>query len=163
MATRQRPCSVCKRWFFPDLRVGGRQRTCGADACRAEQRRRTQAQWAGRNPDYWAARRLRAQAERLQDGGAAQDATTPAAVAPPEPRVHPPPAAMARVPWDMVQDAFGPQGLVLIAFLVRLAHRAAQDAMRAQLVERTGEIDRLRAQAAQDATDSGVGGGHDPP
>ena len=29
----KRPCSICRRWFRPDVRVGSRQRACGRPEC----------------------------------------------------------------------------------------------------------------------------------
>lgn len=136
---RKRPCSVCRRWEYPDPRVRGSQRTCGREACRREQRRRTQKAYREAHPEYWTARRLREQAAR------AQASSTPL--------VAPPPAAMARVPWDLAQDAFGAQGAVLLGFFVRLAIRSAKDAMSTQALEMTKEFGRLADETGQDATD----------
>lgn len=36
---KKRPCSICRKWFQPDVRQIGRQRTC-SDACRKELHRR---------------------------------------------------------------------------------------------------------------------------
>ena len=36
---RKRPCSVCRKWFLPDVRQKGRQKTCGP-VCRKEYHRR---------------------------------------------------------------------------------------------------------------------------
>ncbi len=55
---RKRPCGICRRWFYPDRRVGGRQRACSGLGCQRERRARTQAAWRRRNPDYFTARRL---------------------------------------------------------------------------------------------------------
>jgi hypothetical protein len=50
-AARKRPCSICRRWFRPDPRVGLRQHTCGKPDCQAARRRKTQARWRTKNPD----------------------------------------------------------------------------------------------------------------
>ena len=89
-----------------------------------------------------------------------QAARAEAALTPP---VAPPPAAMARVPWDLAQDAFGPQGAVLLGFFVRLAIRSAKDAIEAQVLEMTKEFGRLHDEAAQDATDVGLADDYRPP
>lgn len=146
---RKRPCSVCRRWCYPDPRVRRSQRTCGGEACRREQRRRTQKAYREAHPEYWTARRLREQVER------AEASSTPL--------VAPPPAAMARVPWDLAQDAFGSQGAVLLGFFVRLAIRSAKDAMGTQALEITREFGRLHEEAAQDATDERLADDYRPP
>ena len=79
------------------------------------------------------------------------------------PLVGPPPVAMARVPWDLAQDAFGPQGAVLLGFFVRLAIRSAKDAIEAQAAEMTKEFGRLREETGQDATDGRTADDYRPP
>lgn len=140
---RSRPCSVCRRWFVPDTRVGERQRTCGP-ACRREQKRRTQAAWSERNPGYWGARRLRAQEARVTARKEAKKPEIPA---------RRPPDALRSIPTEIVQDAIGVKGFVLIQFIVRLMNRMAQDVMRDQVLAITAEIEGLRLHIAQDETD----------
>ena len=53
-ATRKRPCSICRKWFIPDVRQNGRQRTC-SPACRKELHRRQCAKWNKRNRAYFKA------------------------------------------------------------------------------------------------------------
>jgi hypothetical protein len=53
---RKRPCRNCLRWFYPDPRVGDRQRPCGQPECRAVGRQKTQVNWRRRNPRYAAYR-----------------------------------------------------------------------------------------------------------
>src|SRR6266498_871043 len=36
MAAKKRPCRYCLKWFSPDAKVGGRQRTCSRPECQAE-------------------------------------------------------------------------------------------------------------------------------
>jgi hypothetical protein len=109
----------------------------------AEWHKRTQAKWSKSNPGYWAARRLAAKAEAIES---TQSSTSdPPAVA------QPPPAEIAKVPWDTVQEAFGVQGAVIIAFFVRLLHRATQEAIATQRVEKTTESMRLQSDRAQEA------------
>jgi len=167
--TKKKPCSVCRVWFLPDPRVGTRQRTC-SEACREAQRKRTQAKWRQRNPDYWAARRLSARAGQLDEGVGCKTARDGGDGVRDGPQlcgrsgrlrsgvaIRPPPSEMARVPWDMVQDAFGSQGVVLIAFLVRLAQRRVQAEMRPYPPNRTGYSPQHAALRRQDATDSHPG------
>lgn len=125
---KKRPCSICRRWFHPNPRVGDRQRTCGEPSCKAAQNRRAQKAWRGRNPDYFVARRLQKQIEEAEAQVEAGEPLT----------VKPPPAELARVPWDVAQKAFTPQTLVLLVFFYRLAQKSAQKALAAQAVEFTG-------------------------
>ncbi len=49
---RNRPCSVCSKWFRPNLRQGNRQHTCGSPGCRKEWHQRACARWHRKNADY---------------------------------------------------------------------------------------------------------------
>jgi hypothetical protein len=53
---RKRPCSICRKWFLPDVRQKGRQVTCSPE-CQKERHRRQCAKWnrknrADRKSDY---------------------------------------------------------------------------------------------------------------
>lgn len=78
----EKPCSICRHWFRPDPRVGVRQRACGHPECQAARRRKTQAAWRARNPDYCIARRIQARRARER---------------PPAPLRLPPPLSL--LPW----------------------------------------------------------------
>lgn len=117
---RKRPCSICRRWFLPDVRVGARQRACSSPECQAERRKKTQASWRAANPDYFAARRM---AERAEPA-APERKTAPEPV-----RV---PAPLDRLPWDVAQDEFGVQGARFLGLFGRVLVAAGQDQRRAQ-------------------------------
>lgn len=44
----KRPCSICRKWFQPDVRQKSRQKTC-SPACRKERHRRQCEQWNRKN------------------------------------------------------------------------------------------------------------------
>ncbi len=44
----KRPCSICRKWFLPDGRQKGRQKTCGPD-CQKELHRRQCETWNRKN------------------------------------------------------------------------------------------------------------------
>jgi hypothetical protein len=108
---RKRPCRICRRWFRPDPRIGGRQRACGKPECQRLRRQKTQAGWRQRNPEYGAAYRIQQRA--LQ--------THP----PAEPlRMLPP---LTKVPWDLAKDQFGAEGADFIGVLSGVLLRVAKD------------------------------------
>ena len=49
----KRPCSICRKWFKPDVRQKGRQKTCGNPDCMKEQHRRQCKKWNKKNRDYF--------------------------------------------------------------------------------------------------------------
>lgn len=48
----KRPCCICRRWFQPDVRQKGRQKTC-SPACRKELHRRQCGQLYKKNKTYF--------------------------------------------------------------------------------------------------------------
>jgi hypothetical protein len=129
---RKRPCCICHHWFRPDPRVGGRQRTCGRPECQGVHRRKMQAAWRKRHPDYFAARRI------LDRGALAQ---------PPEPLRLPPP--LSRLPWDIAQSEFGVKGADFIGVMGTLLVHAAQSEFRAYALDSRTDGDTLPLPAAQ--------------
>jgi hypothetical protein len=110
---RSRPCTICRRWFCPDPRVGARQRACSA-TCTAKLRKKTQAAWRARHPEYAIASRIAKKAE--------------------DPRGLPPrvPPPLTRLPWDLAKDEFGVQRAEFLGALGRLLVWAAKDEIRRQ-------------------------------
>jgi hypothetical protein len=118
---RKRPCTICRRWFRPDPRVGIRQRACGQPGCQTVRRQKTQANWRNRNPGYSIAWRI--------DQRAAQTEA-------PEPLRMPPP--LNQLPWNLAKDQFGPQGADFIGVMGALMVRAAKDQIRPYLIDPAG-------------------------
>jgi hypothetical protein len=114
----KKPCCICRRWFRPDPRVGWRQRACSQPECRAARRKKTQAAWRARNPDYLIAWRIQA-----------RSASEPL----PEPLRFPPP--LCRLPWDLVKDEFGAQGADLMGFMGTLILHDVKDQFQAQNID----------------------------
>lgn len=48
----KRPCCICRKWFLPDMRQKGRQRTCSPD-CKDERHRRQCEDWNNKNKAYF--------------------------------------------------------------------------------------------------------------
>ena len=130
---RKRPCTICRRWFRPDPRVGSRQRACGNPECQAARRVQTQRNWRESRPDYFTARRIRERGEQDR---------------PPEPLRLPPP--LSRLPWYIAQDQFGVQGTDFIGVLSTVLLRSAQDQFRAYSTDNTGLADTLPLKTRQD-------------
>ena len=130
---RKRPCTICRRWFRPDPRVGSRQRACGSPECQAARRVQTQRNWRESRPDYFTARRIRERGEQDR---------------PPEPLRLPPP--LSRLPWDIAQDQFGVQGTDFIGILSTVLLRSAQDQFRPYSTDNTGLADTLALKVRKD-------------
>jgi len=116
----KRPCSICRRWFRPDPRVGDRQHVCGKPECQTGRRRKTQARWRRRNPGY-------AIAWRMDRRAAGTEEPEPLRMA----------APLNQLPWDVAKDQFGVQGADFIAVMGALMLRSAKDQIRAYLPDPT--------------------------
>jgi len=130
---RKRPCCICRRWFRLDNRTGDRQHACGNPDCQTARRKKTQANWRGRNPEYARTRRIDQRAAELP---------------PPEPLRLP--APLNQLPWDLAKDLFGPKATDVIGLTVALLLRAAKDQFISYLVDLTGFPSRLPPPAAKD-------------
>jgi hypothetical protein len=117
---RKKPCRICRRWFRPDPRVGGRQRACSKPDCQTARRRKTQASWRNRNPGYSIAWRIDQRAAQTE---------------PPEPLRLP--APLHQLPWNVAKDRFGLQGADFIGVMGALLLRTAKDQIRLYLVDPT--------------------------
>src|SRR5688572_1683654 len=128
----KRPCSICRRWFRPDPRIGSRQRTCRNPDCQTARRRKKQKQWREHHPDYFNARRIQDRSK--------EDRTA-------EPLRVPPP--LNQLPWDIAQSQFGVQGADFIGIFGRVLLRAAQSQFEAYLIDDAGLADTLPTAVAQ--------------
>ena len=133
---RKRPCLVCRRWFWPDRRVGARQRACSERSCQVSRRARTQASWRRRNPDYFTARRLQLRRLSQEEGTAV------------EPLQLPPP--LSHLPWDIAQDEFGLVGSDFLGHLGRVLLRSGQDERSVEVPISIEKLGRLPLGAGQD-------------
>lgn len=139
--TKKRPCAICRRWFQPNPRVAHSQKTCGPDCSKVLTQRR-QAAWRSQNPDYDQDRRLRAKVRQAEQPGA-----TLAVIPHSEPS--------ARLPWSLVQTAFGAERAVILAFALRLHQQGSQTAFRVKIGTTRRSQAPLPQQGAQTAMEGG--------
>lgn len=117
---RTRPCRICRKWFVPHPRAGGRQRVCGQPECQRERHRRACEAWRSRHADYDREDRLRRRLVR-QEGNSK-------AVAPL--RRDP----LGGIDWAVARTAVGLQVAVTIEEAGRVLHGWARDAVCSQVV-----------------------------
>src|SRR5580704_661896 len=131
--SRKRPCTICRQWFLPDPRIGKRQRACRKPQCQAARRKKTQAAWRGKNPDYFIGR-------RIQERGGKKRRPAPLRM----------PWPLSGLPWDLAQDQFKVQGADFIGVMGKLLLRAAQDQFKAYVAESVGVSGTHGHQAPKD-------------
>ena len=129
---RKRPCCICHRWFRPDNRVGSRQHACSRPGCQSLRRRKKQAAWRARNPDYFSGR-------RIQTRGACDE--------PPEPLRLPSP--LNQLPWDIAQSEFGVQGADFIGVMGALLLHSTQSQLKPYRIDSRADSATLPHLAAQ--------------
>jgi len=135
----KRPCCICHHWFRPDNRVGCRQRACSKPECQSLRRRKDQAAWRARNPDYFSGRRI--QTRMVVDP-------------PPAPLRLPSP--LDQLPWDIAQSQFGVQGADFIGVMGALLQRSAQSQFALYSIDSKSDPDTLPVVAAQSQRESGA-------
>src|ERR1035441_1077213 len=119
---RKRPCTVCRRWFRPDPRIGARQRACKAPQCQTARQQKTQASWRNRNRGYAIAWRIDRRATQL----------------PQPPEALRLPAPLNQLPWDVAKDEFGAQGADFIGVMGALILQAAKNQLSPYPIDPTG-------------------------
>lgn len=50
---RKRPCRICGKWYWPDPRLGERQRTCGDKECQRQWHGKKCREWNRKNRSYF--------------------------------------------------------------------------------------------------------------
>lgn len=107
--TRKRPCRICRRWFLPDPRQIGRQKTCGRAECKREHHRRQCRQWNRKNPDYFKANYLSAKLAKTRD---------PPVVAKNREVNIPLSRIKLGLQTDVVVEIIGPRHLIIMEYII---------------------------------------------
>ncbi|MGM0656593.1 MAG: hypothetical protein ACQETR_14940 [Thermodesulfobacteriota bacterium] len=92
----KRPCSICRRWFLPDVRQRGRQKTCSAE-CRKELHRRQCERWNKKNKSYFKAIYLNKKLERSPPSS---------------------PGGRLDLPCDVIVEEIGKRHLIILQYLI---------------------------------------------
>ena len=141
--SRKRPCRICRKWFYPDPRVGERQKTCGGKKCQAKWHAGKCREWNNKNSGYFREIYL---SKKLAVANAIQEVAD-----------HPPPlsdskesgpsgrsaAKSSQLPRSLIQEVIGVQSLVIIEYMVQLLLNPFQEETRRELAEMKGEITQL--------------------
>lgn len=128
---RKRPCRVCGKWFMPNPRLGDRQKTCGADACKQQWHTAKCAEWNRQNRAYFKEIYLRNYLEPPDNDAADPRSSPNTAVRGPSP-LH--------LPREAIQEVIGAQQLVIIEYIVRVLLRGVQEVIGSQRTEFPNEF-----------------------
>lgn len=114
--TRKHPCSICRKWFLPDVRQKDRQKTCSAK-CSSELHRRNCAKWNQKNSAYFKGNYLAKKLEQMNRPPPETSQTYHSNIEknttlPPESRVN------LNLPRDVFYNEVGGKILIIIEYLV---------------------------------------------
>jgi hypothetical protein len=144
MPSRKRPCRICGKWFMPNPRLGDRQKTCGADACKQQWHTAKCAEWNRQNTAYFKEIYLRS---RLEPPGNDAVELLSSPCSPSSSRAN----TAARVPSPLhlpreaIQEVMGTQQTVIIEYIVRVLLRGVQEVIGRQHLEIPDEFRQLLA------------------
>ena len=128
---KKRPCRICGRWFKPNPRLGGRQKTCGADECQQRWHAKKCAVWNQQNRSYFKEIYLRRRLESCA-GGSPCPSPSPVSTSRTGGSSSPPSALPLDLPREVIQEVMGGQHAVIIGYILRLLMREVQEVINAQ-------------------------------
>lgn len=108
----KRPCYICRKWFQPDVRQKGRQKTCGHPECKREHHRRQCGQWNKRHRAYSKSNYLDRKIDAVEQ----------------LPANKPPPLHYTRspiLPHETLTGEYGTKHMVILHYLVSLIMKEA--------------------------------------
>ena len=108
----KRPCSICRKWFQPDVRQKGRQKTCGA-ACKRELHRRQCGKWNKKNTEYFKNNYLGKKIERAE-----VDQSKPTQAIVSQKKLIPQCRTKPILPYEIIANEYGIKNLIIIQYLV---------------------------------------------
>ncbi len=109
----KRPCSICRKWFQPDVRQKGRQKTCGKPECMKEQHRRQCEKWNTKNREYFKDNYLGKKieiAENKQSEPSKTDTTL-------HKQILPKPQLKPVLPCEIIISEYGIKSMIIIQYL----------------------------------------------
>lgn len=110
---RKRPCRICRKWFLPDVRQAGRQKTCSA-RCSRELHRRNCRAWNKKNTAYFKSNYLD---EKLGKDGRSRPDSSQADV-----DADAMSAAASRIklnlPRDIIGNRIGGEALIIVEYVL---------------------------------------------
>lgn len=101
----KRPCSICRKWFQPDVRQKGRQKTCGRQACMNELHRRQCKKWNNKNKAYFKSNYLTGKIEKEDKH-------------PPSPHKEIKRRGQPVLPLEVIESEYGITPAIIVQYLV---------------------------------------------
>lgn len=110
----KRPCCICRKWFQPDVRQIGRQKTCANPDCKNEHHRRLCEKWNKTNKEYFKTNYLDKKLEVLEDK---QPEPCKTQTVSPKQLLSLKSSAKPVVPCEIIAKEYGIKNLIIIQYL----------------------------------------------
>lgn len=110
---RKRPCSICRKWFLPDGRQAGRQKTC-SPRCSRELHRRNCAKWNKKNTAYFKSNYLHKKLEKDSRSPPDSNRSDVEGYRSPTPKSR----INLNLPRDIINNKIGGDNLIIIEYLI---------------------------------------------
>ena len=131
---RRKRCRECGELFWPDLRVGGRQKTCSAPECQRKRQKNNTREWRRSNPSYERVDRWEARIDKAK-------------LAPGNKKI---PDSAEGIPWAVVRKEIGAEATVITQEIVKLVFRRTREEILTQVADIHSEMWILAARVARE-------------
>lgn len=119
---RKRPCSICRRWFLPDVRQVGRQTTC-SPGCRREKHRRQCKTWNDKNRHEFKSSYLEQKLEQTNKSPPEKTTRTTSSSPeqPPKQKLFPATRLNLNVPYGVIENDISMRQYIILLYLFEQA------------------------------------------
>ena len=116
---KKRPCSICRKWFQPNVRQRDRQKTCGRPDCQNELHRRNCEKWNRRNKEYFANDYLAKKIEQLKEPESEEIKRIQSEPSSNNAQISTPHSLPLILPREIIVEEYGMRSLIIIHYLAR--------------------------------------------
>jgi len=143
LKSRKRPCRICRKWFYPDPRVGDRQKTCGDKDCQVKWHSKKCAEWNQKNQAYFREVYLSKKLSAVNVTTGTDDYHPPLPNTPKRDFQPLSSVRSSRLPSNLIQEVIGAQHFVIIEYMIQLLFKFFQEKTSRQLTEIKREFKQL--------------------
>lgn len=130
---KKRPCRICRKWFLPDVRRKGRQKTCASAECKRKWHMKQCLEWNRKNQGYFKEIYLNKKLEKAKHPPPSSNNSPPKASETniPESRIK------LNIPRDVIINETGIGLLIVMEYLIeQTIHRHRRGMVKAGLPNR---------------------------
>ena len=117
----KRPCCICRKWFQPNVRQKGRQKTCNDPVCKKERHRRQCEKWNNTNKEYFKNNYLGKKIEQVEKLENDKDENIQSQPCPKfntlQADLTPSSRKQFALPYEILQNQYGTKTIIIIHYL----------------------------------------------